>query len=50
MTHERKSPPPRPTEPLPRSVKPALFFLAFLFLVTAGIAIASYIVDRLIYG
>lgn len=50
MKNKRESPSSRPTEPLPKSVKPALVFLGFLTLVTIGIAIASYIVDRLIYG
>ena len=40
----------RPTEPLPRSVKPALLFLGFLFMVTVTIAGAAYVVDRQIYG
>ncbi|WP_157933794.1 hypothetical protein [Alloalcanivorax mobilis] len=50
MAHKPDSSPTRPTEPLPRSVKPAVLFLGFLFLVTAGIAAACYVVDRLIYG
>jgi len=40
----------RPTEPLPKSVKPALLFLGFLFTVTVVIAGAAYVVDRQIYG
>ncbi|MBM1144868.1 hypothetical protein [Alloalcanivorax profundimaris] len=40
----------RPTEPLPKSFKPALTLLGVLFLVTAGIAVAAAVVDRLIYG
>ncbi|MBL4713716.1 MAG: hypothetical protein ABJQ98_06410 [Alloalcanivorax venustensis] len=40
----------RPTEPLPKSVKPALLFLGFLFMVTVVIAGAAYVVDRQIYG
>ena len=40
----------RETEPLPRSVKPALLFLGFLFAVVMGIAGVSYFVDRLYYG
>ncbi len=40
----------RPTEPLPKSVKPALLFLGFLFMVTVMIAGAAYVVDRQIYG
>lgn len=40
----------RPTEPLPKTFKPALTLLGVLFLVTAGIAVAAAVVDRLIYG
>jgi len=40
----------RPTEPLPKSVKPALLFLGFLFMVAVVIAGAAYVVDRQIYG
>lgn len=40
----------RPTEPLPGTYKPALRFVGFLALVVAGIAIASVVVDRMIYG
>ena len=41
---------PRETEPLPKTVKPALLFLLFLAGVVATMAIAAYAVDRMIYG
>ncbi|WP_166643063.1 hypothetical protein [Alcanivorax sp. 24] len=40
----------RPTEPLPKTVRPALFLLLFLIAVTLCIAGAAALVDRLIYG
>ncbi|MGB2246776.1 MAG: hypothetical protein ACPH3N_03855 [Alcanivorax sediminis] len=41
---------PRETEPLPKTAKPALLFLLFLAGVVSFIALASYLVDRAIYG
>lgn len=41
---------PRQTEPMPSDWRPALRFLGFLMLVTALIAGASAVVDRMIYG
>jgi len=40
----------RPTEPRPKTVKPAMLFLGFLFMGTAVSAGAAYMVDRQIYG
>lgn len=50
MAKTEPSQPPRETEPLPRTAKPALFFLLFLAGVVGFIALASYVVDRAIYG
>ena len=40
----------RETEALPKTIKPALLFLLFLFGVVATMATAAYVVDRMIYG
>lgn len=40
----------RPTEPLPRSFKPAWIFMLMLLLVVVGIAFAAYVVDRAVYS
>ena len=40
----------RETEPMPSNCRPALRFVGFLFLVTAAIATAAAVVDRMIYG
>ena len=47
MSKTQETRTPRETEPLPKTVKPALLFLAG---VVATMAIAAYAVDRMIYG
>ncbi|MBM7333492.1 MAG: hypothetical protein ABGX87_17105 [Alcanivorax sp.] len=42
--------PSRATEPLPKSWRPALTLLGALLAVTAAIAVAAAVVDRMIYG
>ncbi|MDF1637733.1 MULTISPECIES: hypothetical protein [Alcanivorax] len=50
MSKTQETRTPRETEPLPKTVKPALLFLLFLAGVVATMAIAAYAVDRMIYG
>ncbi|EUC69617.1 hypothetical protein Y017_13645 [Alcanivorax sp. 97CO-5] len=50
MSKTQENRPSRKTEGLPKTAKPALLFLLFLFGVVATIATAAYVVDRMIYG
>lgn len=47
MARERQQ---RPTEPLPKTARPALLFLLAITIVVLLIAASAVIVDRMIYG